>query len=151
MLLMPAEEYIPQVRMEEEEESESQRRRTPIGYRPETPYEESPTDRPPASSQADLERILTERQSILTDPKLTPNQKLKLLESNRQFLVILKGGHIRKTENVVYGLLVFGGVLLVVLALLTVYAKLPSDITLSFVGTVLGGTIATIAQKLGRL
>jgi hypothetical protein len=38
-----------------------------------------------------------------------------------------------------------------VLALLTAFAGLSSNITLAFVGTALGGTIATIAQKLGQV
>lgn len=62
-----------------------------------------------------------------------------------------EGGKIGKTDEVVYALLTFSGVVLVILALLTVYKGLASDIVLSFAGTVLGGTIATISQKLGRL
>ena len=62
-----------------------------------------------------------------------------------------RGGKIGKTDEVVYGLLTFSGVVLIILALMTVFGGLPSDIVLSFVGTVLGGTIATISQKLGRL
>jgi hypothetical protein len=65
--------------------------------------------------------------------------------------VIAKGGSIRNTENVIYSILIFGGLVIIVLALLTVYKDLPTEIVLSFVGTVLGGTIATIAQKLGRV
>lgn len=62
-----------------------------------------------------------------------------------------EGGSVRKTDSVVYGILIFGGVVLTVLAFLTSFAGLPSEVTLAFVGTVLGGTIATIAQKLGKI
>ena len=74
-----------------------------------------------------------------------------LLDENRKTLVVATGGTVRKTDSVVYSILVFGGVVLIILALLTTYANLPSEVTLAFVGTVLGGVIATIAQKLGKI
>jgi hypothetical protein len=74
-----------------------------------------------------------------------------LLDENRKALTVATGGKVTKTDSVVYGILWFGGVVLVILALLTVLADLPKEVTLSFVGTVLGGVIATIAQKLGKI
>jgi hypothetical protein len=76
---------------------------------------------------------------------------LKLLESNRKAFVLIKGGTIKKTENIVYAVLVFSGVLIVTLALLNTFSNLSTEITLTFMGTVLGGTIATITQKIGKL
>jgi hypothetical protein len=46
---------------------------------------------------------------------------------------------------------VFAAVVTIVLALLSVYAQLAPEIVLTFLGTTLGGTIATIAQKLGNV
>jgi hypothetical protein len=96
-------------------------------------------------------QLTEERHTILTDAKLKASEKSKLLESNRKTLVVIMGGTVRSTENVIYGILIFGSVVLIILALLTAYAGLSSDVTLAFVGTVLGGTIATITQKLGKL
>lgn len=98
-----------------------------------------------------LENLVKERRYILTELKASNRTRLKLLRENRNAITLATGGRVSKTENIAYGILVFGGVLIVTLALLTAFANLPSQITLSFVGTVLGGTIATIAQKLGKL
>ena len=49
------------------------------------------------------------------------------------------------------GILAFSAILVITLAWLNVRAKLPTEITLTFLGTTLGGVIATIAQKLGRI
>lgn len=95
--------------------------------------------------------LIEERRIILADQKLSPRQCLELLEETRKSMYTAEGGKIGKTDEVVYALLTFSGVVLVILALLTVYKGLASDIVLSFAGTVLGGTIATISQKLGRL
>ena len=99
-----------------------------------------------------LNQLMEERQKIV-DAKLWTRSKLKLLKANKDAMVIAQGAKVtsRQRENVVYGILIFGGVVSVILALLTVQLKLPKEIALTFVGTVLGGTIATIAQKLGKL
>ena len=104
----------------------------------------------PEEQQALLTQLAGEREKIIQGNYST-SEKLKLLDDNRKAMVIAKGGRIAKSENVVYGILLFGGVLVIVLAILTVLAGLPPEVILSFVGTVLGGTIATIAQKLGKL
>ncbi|OAH98982.1 hypothetical protein A1353_21660 [Methylomonas methanica] len=95
--------------------------------------------------------LMEERQLILKDDKLTPEQKVQLLEANRLMLFTVKGGRLVKTDKIVYSILLFAGSVLVALALMTSFGVLPADITLAFEGTVLGGTIATIAQKLGKL
>ena len=112
---------------------------------------------PPASNvptynvQGLIDQLAKERQTILDDPNSKPREKLKLLESNTKSLAISTGGTVTGTENVVYGILIFGGVVLTILALLTAFAGLSSEVTVAFVGTVLGGTMATIAQKLGKI
>lgn len=106
----------------------------------------------PMPVNTEFVRVLAEeRRKIIDNDKLSSKEKLALLDDNRKAMVVANGGTVKRTENVVYGILVFGGVLLVILALLTTFAGLPHEVTLSFVGTVLGGTIATIAQKLGNL
>jgi hypothetical protein len=149
------------IRMEEEEEE---------GWRPPTrhfgfgPHQESePSEEEqrghvglrsthfPEALEEFLRSLAQERKSILDNDKLTAKQKRVLLDENRKTLVVATGGKVTKTDSVVYGILVFGGIVLTILALLTTFAHLPSEVTLSFVGTVLGGTIATIAQKLGKI
>lgn len=139
--------------MEEEEDTGE---REPIGFR--TPFQKS---RPEGSFTAEakenssgnplLMELLNERKSILESSSLRPREKFRLLESNRKAFVLIKGGTIKKTENIVYAVLVFSGVLIVILALLNTFSNLSTEITLTFMGTVLGGTIATITQKIGKL
>lgn len=101
---------------------------------------------------ADLLRSLAqERVMIVDSDKLSAKEKKALLDENRKALTVATGGTVTQTQNVVYGILIFGGVVLVILALLTVYKDLPKEVILSFVGTVLGGVIATVAQKLGKI
>jgi hypothetical protein len=98
-----------------------------------------------------IRALAEERKIIINNEKLNAKEKQVLLDENRKTLVVANGGAVRKTDSVVYGILIFGGVVLIALSLLTVFADLPSEVTLAFVGTVLGGTIATIAQKLGKI
>ncbi len=148
--------WVPSIRMEEEEEKSGGgvRRRRPIGF---GTYESEDGDQDryvydyPDAIEKLLKSLAEERKVIVNDEKLSAKQKQALLDENRKTLVVATGGSIRKTDSVVYGILIFGGVVLVVLALLTTFADLPSEVTLAFVGTVLGGTIATIAQKLGKI
>jgi hypothetical protein len=103
-----------------------------------------------------LAALIQERLTILNSidlPKLSAADKLKLLEQNRLSLNTLRGGRTYKfgTEAVIYSILIFSGVVIVILALLTAYAGLAKEVTITFVGTVVGGTIATIAQKLGKV
>lgn len=149
--------WYPETRMEEAETGGPPMLRPPIGF--DLDEQEQRVQRRSKKSlggdspvqDAAQSRLLDERQEILKNERLTTRDKLRLLENNRRTLVVASGGTIRQSENVVYGILLFGGLLVAILALLTVFADLPSEITLSFVGTVLGGTIATIAQKLGKL
>lgn len=141
--------------MEEEEEGWAPKK-LPIGFTASTSMDESeknqlPTGHLPQAYQDFLRSLGEERRLILSNEKLSARQKRQLLDENRKTLVVANGGTIKRTDSVVYGILVFGGTVLITLALLTTYAGLPSEVTLSFVGTVLGGVIATIAQKLGKL
>ena len=145
---MPTEEsYPPRTRMEEEE---SARPRHRLGFRPPRPGDED-DDQPPDMQSDVLGRLLEERQTILSDSGLPTRDKLRLLENNRLTMVVAQGGTVRKTENVVTGILIFATGVTIILALLNVTAGLRTDVTMGFLGTTLGGTIATIAQKLGRL
>lgn len=147
---------VPPIKMEEEEETPENDTRY-IGFKPINSGAEkiaSTKAEPPRDAIQNLiAELLQERQRILADTKFQTKDKLKLLEVNHRTLLVLRGGHFKffKTEQVVYALLAFSGIVLISLALLNVFAGLPADITLAFVGTTLGGTIATIAQKLGRL
>ena len=91
------------------------------------------------------------RRMIYENDKMSLREKRLLLDENRKAFLVATGGTITKTDSVIYSILIFAGIVLIVLALLTTYANLPSEVVLSFVGTVLGGTIATIAQKLGKV
>ena len=144
--------YAPRIRMEEEETLDRPRI-SHVLLPPNMESEgEGEGDEPwRVAPPSELGRLLEERQQILRDDRLKVKEKLRLLESNRLALLLAHGGTVRKTENVVYGILGFGAVVLIILALLTTFAHLPAEVTLSFVGTVLGGTIATIAQKLGKI
>jgi hypothetical protein len=143
------------IRMEEEEEEGWVKAKGSVGFL--TPAEGQPGEQQRAASRipevvADLLRSLAlERQKILDNDKLSAKEKLALLDENRKALTVGTGGRVTKTDSVVYGILIFGGAVLVILALLTAFANLPKEVTISFVGTVLGGVIATIAQKLGKI
>jgi hypothetical protein len=103
-----------------------------------------------------VEQLIEERRIIidsLNKGNISTKDKMKLLDENRQFMVLLRGGSPYKfgTEKVIYSILLFSAIVLVVLACLTAFYGLPKEVTITFVGTVLGGTIATIAQKLGKV
>ena len=144
------------IRMEEEEEDATPRRKRGIGFAY-TDDDEEDEIRGPAAREfreayGDLVRALAEeRKAILDDDRLSPKDKQILLDESRKTFVVANGGSVRKSDSVVYGILVFGAVVLIALALLNVFGGLDTEITVAFVGTVLGGTIATIAQKLGKL
>jgi hypothetical protein len=59
---------------------------------------------------------LEERKAILENSALKTREKLTLLENNRKTTIIVKGGSIRKTENIIYSVLIFCGALIMVLA-----------------------------------
>lgn len=136
----------PNIRMEEEEGPGS--------------FEEAPIRMPAfvEMSKEDktrfFEQLVDERKTIL-ESKFTVRERLKLLEENRQFLAVANGGSPYKfgTEKVIYGILIFSAVVILALACLNVFSPkpLPTEVTSTFVGTVVGGTIATIAQKLGKV
>jgi hypothetical protein len=103
------------------------------------------------SRERAAEAIFAERLRILDDERLSPRMKLRLLEANRRAMAQASGGRVFATESVVYALLAFGAIVIIVLACLTAFSNLPSEVTLSFTGTVVGGMIVTVAQKIGRL
>lgn len=155
---MPTEEHgVYHIRMEEEEEADDRgQRRSSFGFAVRTapaPVEGQP--QPPGGRvsadffQESLKRLMDERHAIISDAKLSSKEKIALLESNRKTMVILSGGSVRKTENVIYAVLIFNVIVIALLAALTAYSALPKEVTLTFVGTVVGGTISLIAQKIG--
>jgi len=141
--------HAPILKMEEEEDGGDEERG--IGFLA-MPGADGAPERVVANREL-IARLIEERQRIMADTSLKTRDKLKLLESNHRTTLMLRGGTFKsfKTEQVVYAILIFNALLLIVLALLNVFARLPVEVTLAFVGTALGGTIATIAQKLGRL
>lgn len=98
-----------------------------------------------------LQKLIDERAAIIGNSTLSSREQLKLLESNRKTIVMVRGGRIVGTENVVYALIGMSAVVTLVLACLTAFADLSEEVTLTFTGTVVGGLIATVAQKIGRL
>ena len=153
---MNIERGIPRIRMEEEEESGWEPLKPQIGFAQSAASDEDQTtpakQAPPSDGRQELIRSLAEqRTKIIDNDKLSARHKRLLLDENRKTLVVASGGTNTTTDSVVYGILFFGGAVIIILSLLTTFAHLPSEVTLSFVGTVMGGTIATIAQKLGKL
>jgi hypothetical protein len=100
-----------------------------------------------------LMRLMKEREAILKDPKLSAKDKARLLATGQYALTIASGGKWRsfKSEQVVYAILTFSAVVLIILACLTAFFGLAKEVTIAFAGTVVGGTLTTVAQKLGRL
>ena len=101
-----------------------------------------------------LGRLVEERREII---QLIVNQKLnvveatKLLEQNSQLIGRVRGRYSFGTEKVIYSILGFSAIVILILSWLTAFNSLPKEVTITFVGTVVGGTIATIAQKLGKV
>ena len=134
----------PQIRMEEEEGSSSQT----------SDYRRAATvDR---IAEQHIDELLDQRARLIESmnvPELSTEDKFKLLEDTRLLMIQLRGGNPVRfaTEKVIYAILIFSALVIVVLALLTAFSGLPKEVAITFVGTVVGGTIATIAQKLGKV
>jgi hypothetical protein len=143
------------IRLEEEEEEGAFRALTTgsLALPPKDNGDDQPTITAAlAKAQAAaVKQLMDERTAILADGQLGPKEKLELLRENRRTIIVTTGGNIRTTDSVVYAILIFAGVVLVILAGMTAFGDLPVEVTLAFAGTTLGGTIATISQKLGRL
>ena len=150
------------IRLEEEEEEGSAfsfGSTYPPTYDEDTQEEQAAqTQEQAAQVMALYSQILDERQQIIraiTEGDISKEDATGLLQENQQVLSkIIEASKPRKrqtTENVARNILIFAAVVLAFLAVLNVWAYLPTDITLAFLGTTLGGTIATIAQKLGKL
>ena len=100
-----------------------------------------------------LKKMIDGSLNILDNNELSTKDKLKLLEKNRELMITVQGGTPYRfgSEKVIYSILAFSALILIILASLTAFYELPQEVTITFVGTVLGGTIATIAQKLGKV
>lgn len=120
--------------MEEEEAQDDNQRPIGLGIAKTKPVKEKEPQQTISNETIDriYNQLMDERKTILENEKLSPRDKFKLLEANRKTLLIARGGTIRKRENVVYSILAFGGGVLIILALLTTFAGLPSEVTLSF-------------------
>ena len=127
-----------------------------------SPYRDSDELGPAVSPLASADfkdffgELMRERERILDKisiKDLTQKEKFRLLEENRTYMTLLIGGSRTKfrTEKVIYAMLGFSGVIILVLAWLTISKDLNPNVTTTFVGTVVGGMIATIAQKLGKV
>ena len=145
------------IRMEEEEEEcgEEIYERPPVGFQRIRTENLNQPQRVTSNISNEIAKTIgslaKEREEILKNEKISSRQKIKLLESNRKAIIVLSGGKITKTDSVIYGILIFGGIVILTLALLNVFGGLSTEITMTFIGTTMGGVIATIAQKLGRL
>ena len=99
-----------------------------------------------------LDRLMEERHQIIHDEKLGTKDKVQLLETSRYPLAVASGRGIAfKTEQIVKWMLAYSMVVVVILATLTALGRLEKEVTVSFIGTVVGGLIATVAQKLGKV
>jgi hypothetical protein len=131
----------PEIRMEEEEEPETQT------------WDYGRTERIDEVAKHNIDELLRQRALIIGSmdiAKLSAEEKFKLLEETRLVIAQLYPARF-KTEKVIYSILVFSALVILVLAPLTALGKLPAEVTVTFIGTVVGGTIATIAQKLGKI
>ncbi len=141
---------LPEIRMEEEEDQGTTADRLRQGRA------ELST---PVSSKAaagSIEALLDERRQIidlLTKKELGKGDALTLLADNRQPILFMQGGSPYKfaTEKVIYSLLAFSATVILVLAALNAAGKLDVAVMTTFVGTTVGGTLTTIAQKLGKV
>lgn len=131
-------------RMEEEDDTQELSR---------TGFGESQSPLTKEEKEMLFDGLMRERIYLLEAKDIENREKLKLLEGNRQLFIAVLGGSPYKfgSEKVIYAILIFSATVLVVLSLLTAFYQLPQEVTITFVGTVLGGTIATIAQKLGKV
>jgi hypothetical protein len=139
----------PSIRMEEEESAPETYRSPEYGQTISTPLAN------PETSEF-IRQLMRERELIfdaIAVKGISSKEKFRLLEENRRYMILLRGGSSSKfgTEKVIYAMLFFCVVIISILAWLTVEKKLEADVTTTFVGTVVGGMIATIAQKLGKV
>jgi len=136
------------IRMEEEEEQGA--------TYPETGKAETLTRVGSEALSRALVEFTDERQRIIAligDQKIEKDVALKLLAGNQELIAMMRGLSPYKfgTEKVIYSLLVFSAVVILTLALLNATGKVSVEVTTTFMGTVVGGTLTTIAQKLGKI
>jgi hypothetical protein len=110
----------------------------------------------PEAAREVVDTLLEERRLVtrlLTEKKIEKDDALKLLADNRELILFMQGGSPYKfaTEKVIYWLLAFSATITVTLATLHALGKLEAAVMTTFVGTTVGGTLTTIAQKLGKV
>ena len=106
---------------------------------------------PGQDTNALLNRLIDERKRILAMEGLTRRERRALLQENRDVITMIRGGRVVRSEGLVYAILVFSAVVIVA-ALVGAYAdKGLREVALTITGTVVGGTLTTIAQKLGTI
>ncbi|MGV7217206.1 hypothetical protein [Bradyrhizobium sp. UFLA05-112] len=132
----------PQIRMEEEESPSST-----------SPPDYGRTEKIGEAGKQGIQELLRQRAVIIDSigiAELSFDEKFKLIEETRLLMTQLNPPRFA-TEKVIYSILIFSAVVILMLAPLTAMGKLPPEITVTFIGTAVGGTIATIAQKLGKI
>ncbi len=114
------------------------------------PGQASTTGSEPDTS-ALLHRLIDERERILAAEGLSNKERRALLQENRDVITMMRGGRVVRSEGLVYAILVFSAVVIVA-ALIGAYVdKGLREVALAITGTVVGGTLTTIAQKLGTI
>ncbi len=114
------------------------------------PGQASTTGSEPDTS-ALLHRLIDERERILAAEGLSNRERRALLGENRDVITMIRGGRVVRSEGLVYAILVFSAVVIVA-ALIGAYVdKGLREVALTITGTVVGGTLTTIAQKLGTI
>ncbi len=141
---------IPPIRLEEEEDQGA------TGDRLRPGRAEVSARLSPEAAREGVATLLEERQLIirlLTEKKIEKDDALKLVADNRELILFMQGGSPYKfaTEKVIYCLLAFSAAITLTLATLHALGKLDAAVMTTFVGTTVGGTLTTIAQKLGKV
>jgi hypothetical protein len=110
----------------------------------------------PEATYSLLLRLMDEREHftrLLTEKKIRKAEALRLLGDNRELILFMQGGSPYKfaTEKVIRWLLLFSTAITLILAGFHAAGKLDAAVMTTFVGTTVGGTLTTIAQKLGKV
>ncbi len=126
---------------------------TPVD--PSRPAESEPelastTDSTP-DANALLHRLIDERERILAAEGLSSRERRALLQENRDVITMMRGGRVVRSEGLVYAILVFSAVVIVAALVAAYVDKSLREVALTITGTVVGGTLTTIAQKLGTI
>jgi hypothetical protein len=82
---------------------------------------------------------------------LAVKDKKKLLRENQATMSIVRAQPVLHTKTIVWQLLGFSLIVILAGLITAFFNKDLHDVALSITGTVVGGTIASIAQKLGQI